>query len=86
VSIALTVSIRRHHGLKSSENYGSGILSLGRDLVEFSEPGKSFHGFKIPPHEITGFTFAGRLRGDDPDCHNTNYTPTSATRPTPGRT
>jgi len=74
LSTALKVSIRHHHGLKSSENYGSATLSLGRELIEFNEPGKPSHGFRISPREITGFTFAGRLRGDDPDYRNTNYT------------
>ncbi len=74
LSTALTVSLRHHHGLKSSENYGSGILSLGREMVEFSEPGKLSHGFKISPRKITGLTFAGRMRGDNPDYRNTNYT------------
>jgi len=74
LSTALTVSVRHHHGLTSSENYGPATLSLGRELVEFSEPGKPSHGFRISSHEITGFTFAGRLRGDNPDYRNTNYT------------
>jgi hypothetical protein len=73
LSTALIVSIRHHHGLKSREKYGPATLSLGREQLEFNEPGKPSHTFKISSRKIRAFTFAGRLRGDDPDYRNTNY-------------